>query len=482
MILHVNYLPQARKAAAKEAIPILLSLLEEGRVDPGSVAHLRVHLDWIQYRHNFRETVMIRRTTTGSGESLPLTEVAIDVRQTRPETFREDLIRALEDARPRGPEVSDDVLLEPFGPCQSSLIWRFNRLFWHHLPVWEEASGRSYDQALPGGKSDANHPSAVADSVADFWALLKDMEGQRQLPPEIFVLEIGVGTGTRARLWLDRFQALDAERGTGYYPRLRFLLGDYSMPVLDKAITTVRDHKDVVSFIALDALNPYKTLSFLRYKILYVHLTNVYDNLPTEELVRLDGRFYLVEVRCYLPVRDAARISETFEVPLSDLARTVAKFLEIGPDYFADRRRGVAFWQEVWEAVRLEERLMTLDDVADPPLPTGLDLAHLEALVEGAPSMIRFHVSSGAVESFQNTLPLLHVRGFLQVQDIFVTEMEEYRQGFRGPGKLDGSIVNWVNGALLREVGGRVGYDVHFAPFRYREGSNTSVLYTTQRE
>jgi hypothetical protein len=43
-------------------------------------------------------------------------------------------------------------------------------------------------------------------------------------------------------------------------------------------------------------------------------------------------------------------------------------------------------------------------------------------------------------------------------------------------------VVNWVNGALLRAVGARTGYDVHFAPFRYRAGSRTSILYTTLRE
>ena len=44
--------------------------------------------------------------------------------------------------------------------------------------------------------------------------------------------------------------------------------------------------------IATDALNPLRALSFLRYKILYVHLTNVYDNLPVDELVRRDGQLY----------------------------------------------------------------------------------------------------------------------------------------------------------------------------------------------
>jgi hypothetical protein len=95
---------------------------------------------------------------------------------------------------------------------------------------------------------------------------------------------------------------------------------------------------------------------------------------------------------------------------------------------------------------------------------------------------MRFQLSSGATESFANTIPLLHPKGVLQVQDIFVEKLNDYLHGFRGPGKMDGSIVNWVNGAFLAEVGKQAGYDVHFAPFKYRKGSKTSVLYTTQRE
>jgi hypothetical protein len=142
----------------------------------------------------------------------------------------------------------------------------------------------------------------------------------------------------------------------------------------------------------------------------------------------------------------------------------------------------VALWRALWEALRLEERLVGLDDPAQAPLPPGLDLRHLEDLLQDAPGDVRFHLSRGAAESFINTLPLLHPRGYLQVQDIFVTTMNEYRQGFRGPGKLDGSVVSWVNAALLRAAGARAGYDVHCAPFRYRPGSRTSILYTTQRD
>jgi hypothetical protein len=483
MILHVNHMGPgtAMAAPASELVGALLSLVEEGRIEARLLPTLRVHLDWIQYRANFREPIVLRRAADTRGEPMPLAEIAVDLRQAEPGQLREALARAL---AALGPSAGDDDRrpLDEFAPLRDSIIWQFNRLFWQRLGDWERASGRGFEEALPSGRSDANHPQAVADSVGDFWTLLRDMDKRGQLPADIFALEIGVGSGTRAALWLDRFRALDEERGTGYYPRLRFLLGDYSLPTLDRALAAVARHRDAVSVLAMDALDPFRTLSFLRFKILYIHLTNVYDNLPHDELVRRDGRIYLVQARAYLGGDAARRIAEAFGLAVSDLPRVVSRLLEVGPEVIAERGGGVAFWRAVWDAVRLEERLLGLDDLAQVPLPPGLDHSHLEDLLGEAPEDVRFHLSRGAAESFVNTLPLLHPRGYLQVQDIFVTAMDGYRQGFRGPGKLDGSVVNWVNGALLRAVGARAGYDVHFAPFRYRPGSRTSILYTTQRD
>jgi hypothetical protein len=322
----------------------------------------------------------------------------------------------------------------------------------------------------------------VADGVADFWTLLKDLEKQNQLPAEIFALEIGVGMGTRCGLWLDRFRALDRERGTNFYSRLRFLLGDYALATLERSRPAVQGHLDLCSFIVLDALNPIRSLSFLRHKILHIHLTNVYDNLPDEEIVRRDGRLYLVQVRAYLPKLAALQIAEAAGIPKEEIEKTVERLLSVGPDCLADRAQGVRFWQEVWKALRLEERLVCLEDLPAMALPEGLDIPRLEEILQDAPADLRLHLSAGAMESFRNTLPLLHPRGYLQVQDIFISDLNDYRMGFYGPGKLDGSIVNWVNGVLLREVAERAGYDLHLAPFRYRAGSKTSILYTTQRE
>ena len=490
MILHVNHFaPGGSESAAvaergAEVMRTLLGLVAEGAIEPRLVPSLLVHLDWIQYRANFREPVLVRRAADGSGGPLALAELAVDLRRVESASLTAALMQALAGVGADAPDGAPGgaTTLEAWTPVRDSVIWRFNRLFWQRVADWEAASGRRFEEALPSGRSDASSPEAVADAVADFWTLLRELEKKGQLPPEIFALEIGVGSGQRAALWLDRFRVLDEERGTSYYRRLRFLLGDYSLPTLDRAMAAVAAHRDLVSVIPLDALNPLKTLSFLRYKILYVHLTNVYDNLPHDEVVRRDGRLYLVETRAYLPPDGAARVAGIASCSVAGLPQTIEQLLRVGPEALGDRARGVEFWRAVWEALRLEERLVGLEDVSQVPLPPGLDQSHLEDLLVDAPDDVRFHLSRGAAESFVHTVPLLHPRGYLQVQDIFVADMHEYRHGFRGPGKLDGSVVNWVNGALLRAIGARTGFDVHFAPFRYRRGSRTSILYTTPRE
>jgi len=482
MIIQINHLQKNPAAgAARDLIETMFGLVEEGRLEPSQLARLRIQLDWIQYKNSFRERVMVVPCVSPRDEETAPLDIHVDTRQAGQESLRADLLKAILHPPP-GDTVDGRIALEEFCSFRSSIAWDFNRLYWHKLADWEKATGRSYEQALPGGKSDATHPAAIADGVADFWTLLKDMEKDGQLPPEIFVLEIGVGMGIRAALWLDCFQALDRERGTNYYPRVKFLLGDYSQATLDRSRPALQKHLDLCSFVVLDALNPIRTLSFLRHKVLHIHLTNVYDNLPDEELTRRDGRLYLVQVRAYLPVEVAEKICGGLKIPRTELPQYVRRLLEIGPDFFPSREAGVQFWREVWKAVRLEERLVWLDELPAGSLPEGLDVTRIEEILQDAPSDIRFHLSTGAMESFRNTLPLLRPRGYLQVQDIFVTNLNDYRMGFYGPGKLDGSIVNWVNGMLLREVAERAGYDLHFAPFHYRPGSRTSVLYTTQRE
>jgi hypothetical protein len=496
MIVHFNQSLQVTRTGregsretfaelAGRVVESLATLLQQGQVDARTLSTLRIHLDWIQYRANFRDPVIVRRAFDAQGRMLALAEIAIDLRQVEAERLTPLLAEAQKALGSRPLGVAGEhgpVTLDEFRPLRDGLLWEFNRLFWQRLADWEAASGRGYEAALPSGTSDVNHPQAVADSVGDFWTLLRELETRGQLPAEIFVVEIGVGSGTRARLWLDRFKALDEQCDTAYYSRVKFLLGDYSPRTLDTALATMGPHAPIVSVVAMDAVNPLKALSFLRFKTLYVHVSNVYDNLPMDELVRRDGRLYLVETRPYVSAATARHLATEFGIARAELPAVVRRLLDAGPEALDDHDRGMAFWHCVWTGLRLEERLRAIDDGDEGHVPPGLTLQHLDDLLDAAPYDIRFHLSRGAAESFANTLPLLHPRGYLQVHDIFVPAMDEYRQGFKGPGKLDGSLVAWVNGALLRAVGARAGYDVHFAPFRYRPESKTTILFTTQRD
>jgi hypothetical protein len=482
MILHLNHTRRDSAAASTaEVVSAVLALLEEKTLEPSQFARLQIYLDWLQYKQNFREPVTLT-LPAGSREASYPTEIRIDSRQIAPGTFRESLRHAICSARASEKGSAGRLYLEDFNTFRESIAWQFNRLYWQRLKEWEAASGKPYEQALPGGKSDGHNPEAISDAVAEFWTLLKDLETRNQLPPEVFLLEIGVGMGTRARMWLDRFAEIDRERGTSFYSRLRFLLGDYSLSTLERSRSTVKQHLELCSSIALDALDPIKTLSFLRHKILYVHSTNTYDNLPDEEIVWRGNRIYWVWARAYLTGEDAARIAAFCGIPVSDITKTIQRLLDVGPDCLPDRSKGMLFWMEVWKSLRTEEKLVDTLDMPDVTYPAGLSATQMEDILQEAPNDLRFHLSTGALESFRNTLPLLHPRGYLQVQDIFVTDLHEYTMGFHGPGKLDGSIVNWVNGALLREVAERSGYNIHFVPFKYRPESKTSILYTTQRE
>ena len=354
MIVHFNQSLQTTRTGregsretfaelAGRVVESLATLLQQGQVDVRTLSTLRIHLDWIQYRANFRDPVIVRRAIDAQGQMLALAEIAIDLRQVDAERLTPLLADAQKALRSRpvvwipgaaaAPGVpvaageNGPVALDDFRPLRDSLIWEFNRLFWQRLADWEAASGRRFEAALPSGTSDVNHPQSVADSVGDFWTLLRELEGRGQLPAEIFAVEIGVGSGTRARLWLDRFKALDEQCGTAYYPRIKFLLGDYSPRTLDTALATMGPHAPIVSVVAMDALNPFKTLSFLRFKTLYVHVANVYDNLPLDELVRRDGRLYVVETRPYVSAATARHLEAEFGITRAELPGLVRRLL-----------------------------------------------------------------------------------------------------------------------------------------------------------
>ena len=468
---------------------------------------MRVVCDWIQYRHNFYEPVEMRpvlaerphQAEPGGGfqggrpprpaESRPARsglEIAIDLRRCGDGDLAARVTRAL--AEQAGPDGTGLVLLEPWQPASQSCLWRFNTLYWQALSHWEEATGREYEQALPGGRSRARDTDVAGDLIRELLRVWDELAARRALPEELYIAELGVGNGSQARTWLDMFAELDAHHGRDYYRRLHYLMGDYSAHVLDRARKAVAHHGDKVSTLVLDATRPQQTLGFLRGKAFCVYISNVYDNLPTDDVASIRGHPYLVEVRACLRRADAARIARRYHTRPGELAALIHRLLRIGPDLLAEAAPGrfpatrdaVAFWRETWSALRLQERYVPLDGLDAYQVTPVITGEILRPLLETCGDA-RMHVSNGALASFAGTLPLLHPFGRLQCHDLFLTAPDGYLTGFHGPGKYDGSVVNWVNGPLLALAGNRRGFDVQIAAGR-RPGVNVKTLTAQVRD
>lgn len=499
MLIDLRAPDRLRGPKALDLGPVLSAVLEATRAGVVDPSRLRVVCDWVQYKESFREPVVLRhiapsaletasasRVNTDDGEPERY-EVAIDVRRRNLATLSAELGRILASAADG--DTTGRLYLEQWGPGSASCIWAFNALYWRALSLWEQATGRGYEQALPGGESDATNLGAARELILQLFALWDDLSARRALPEELHVLELGVGNGNQARVWLDEFQRLDHELGKNYYRRLQYLMGDYSAHVLDRARGNVHHHADRLSSLVLDATRPTDTLGFLRYKLFLVYISNVYDNLPTDEVVRLGGHLFLVQVRAYLAAETGEQLARELQVAPSAIPDLVTRLLRLGPellaeaapDTFATPLAAVRFWRDAWQALRLEERYVPLEELDAYRVAPEVTGETLRPIVE-ANGDVRMHVSNGAVASFADTLTLLHPYGELRCTDLFVTDLNQYTTGFRGPGKYDGSVVNWVNGPLLVSVGSRHGYQVSFEPFAHRVGSNVQTLTARVRE
>src|SRR5205814_353810 len=83
---------------------------------------------------------------------------------------------------------------------------------------------------------------------------------RRLVPEEIYILELGVGTGQQAKICLDTLRELCAARGRDYFRRVRYLMSDYSHEVLHAARRTVAEHGEQVSALNVDASDPLHAL------------------------------------------------------------------------------------------------------------------------------------------------------------------------------------------------------------------------------
>jgi hypothetical protein len=497
MLIDLRAPERLRGPRAMDLTPTIAAVLGAARESSIDLGRLRVTCDWVQYKASFREPLMLRRIEPSAYDAAQASrssdsdhdgdrhahELAIDLRRAGSEDFAGKVLAAL--AGPEALRNACRVFLEPWGPGRASIIWAFNALYWRALGHWERASGREYEQALPGGESDARNTSSARELIERLFRVWDELAERRALSDELYVLELGVGNGNQARVWLDEFARLDRERGSDYYRRLNYLMADYSPHVLDRARSALLDHAERISTLVLDAVHPTQTLAFLRYKVSLVYISNVYDNLPTDEVARIGGHLYQVQVRAFLPMQSAQRIGAKLNLDPSELPEQISRLLRLGPELLSEASEevfpttsaAVEFWRDVWADLRLDERYVPIEGLDTYQVIPGTSGEILRPLIESNGDL-RIHVSNGAATSFADTLALLHPNGWITCHDLFLTELEQYQTAFRGPGKYDGSVVNWVNGPLLVAIGRRHGYDLTFEPFGHRSDSHVLTLTT----
>jgi Putative S-adenosyl-L-methionine-dependent methyltransferase len=497
MLIDLRAPERLRGPRAMDFAPVLSAIVAGVRETEVDLSRLRVACDWVQYKGNFREPVMLRRIEPSAYDAAQASraesgdghghELAIDLRRAPSIDLQRTVCSTL--TLPDTARDSSRLYLEPWGPGRASVLWSFNALYWRALSLWERASGREYEQALPGGESDARNAAGADELIEQLFAVWDELGARRALSEELYILELGVGNGNQARVFLDEFARLDRERGSDYYRRLHYLMGDYSPHVLERARGNLLDHAERISGLVLDATRPTQTLGFLRYKVSLVYISNVYDNLPTDEIARIGGHLFQVQVRAFLRAEDAERMASALGIALPDLSEQIARLLRLGPELLSEASpeifpsplAAVEFWREAWQALRLDERYVPIEGLDTYQVAPGVSGEMLRPLIE-ANGDLRIHVSNGAAASFADTLALLHPHGWLTCHDLFITDLQQYASSFRGPGKYDGSVVNWVNGPLLVALGRRHGYEVEFAPFGHRPDSNVLTLTTRQLE
>jgi SAM-dependent methyltransferase len=469
--------------------PVLSSLAHAVAGSDLDLARLRVVCDWVQYRQAFRRPVDLRPILPSAlqpSETFDAYELALDLRRAGNIDIEAEFAKVQTEQAKGG----KGQYMEDWRNGSESCIWDFNGLYWNALGLWEQGTGREYEQALPGGESDARNAAAARELILQLFNTWDLLAARQALPEDLHILELGVGNGNQARVWLDEFRRLDREANRDYYRRLHYLMGDYSPHVLARARENVKEHADHTSSLVLDARVPSETLGFLRSKAFLIYISNVYDNLPTDEIVRIGGHLFRVEVRAYIPTETADKVAADLKIEPKDLPSLVHRLVQLGPELLAaaapERFPGgplavVEFWRVVWESMRLDERYTPLEGLDTYRVTPNISGEVMRPIVE-ANGDLRMHVSNGAVASFLDSLPLLHPFGILECHDIFVTDVQQYETSFRGPGKYDGSVVNWVNGPMLSAIGRRNGYEVNYAAFAHRTGSNITTLTARVQE
>jgi hypothetical protein len=290
--------------------------------------------------------------------------------------------------------------LQEYCAFQHSVEWELGQAY------FRQKGSRAFLQDSTPVPFAVNNDGSLSMAAAQLlFASLRQAEQEQKLEEEIRVLELGVGVGLFARLFLDAFRALSRQHGVDYYDRLVYVAGDYSARMLRDSGRhgTFAGHPGRYRLRVVDALDPAAGLGqdgsgqdgppfravFLNYLL---------DCLPAAVLEDApDGPRQLCVRTCLARGLDPER-----DTPFG-LQGLLARARSTDP---AARRELL----EVFPLLAADYDFRPVDPASVPHGDFALAFAQSQKIGQLVHSY-------GAIQCLDRLLPLLHPEGFILVND-----------------------------------------------------------------
>ncbi len=417
----------------------------------------------------------------GSGQCV------IDVAQIE---GRGDFASALGAAIEQALSPPERVMLdEDFRPYADSCVWRFNQAFWRYLSVWQRVTGKSYQRALPKGKSESHHEQFIVDAAQNFAGHVRELqrEGLLRGDEEVWFHEKAPGSGEFAAGLLDQVR----EHFPDLYGRLRVVLSDASSDTLGLTARELerRGHlperpgipqiffRQLVGDVQSAVTKPDGAAVSLEGRFIYYRHANFFDQLPTRLFARRKGAFYEVHVRAHVPKAALDELESRHGVALAELLAVVEGNSDLNQFDPERQRRTLAFWGEFWNEVKLQERYVAVGD-----LENYHDHGSEVAAIFRDYRDLRFVTSDVAIASLFNDLRLLdHRRGYACFTDVFLQRPADFTERWIELAKYDNGVWVGTNAVLMSTLLEKAGYAQRYHPVELTLGEPTPVYTLSVR-
>jgi len=296
------------------------------------------------------------------------------------------------------------LIIQDFRPFPTSIEWELGQRY-----LQARGNKAFLQDSAPVPYAINNDGNLSTKAARLLFASLAEADDKGDLEEEIYVLELGIGIGLFARLFLDAFWAICKEKQKDYYHRLHYVAGDYSERMLLDACRhgVFENHPGRYMLRLVDAMHPQDGLALdlqllggdnLARRFRAVFLNYLLDCLPATVLKTDGDTVYQLCVRTCLG--RGISLSEHTDLTPDELIQYA------GSDRWEDKESLLSLFG-----------LFSSDYVYEPGDPAIIPFAEFGIAYAQSKGMNYLWHSYGAIQCLEALLPLVHSHGFLLLND-----------------------------------------------------------------